>query len=136
MKKTLPDLDSFYFHLSSQFLYDTFVDSSLDILSYNETGSLRLDGVRLYQKHKILHANYVYVLQASQCDEELSKYMDICFLIAGKTDFSLFDPSCTVLMVGRERDLPEIINLAQQTFERYSNWDLQLHLAMNAENPL
>ena len=136
MKKILPDLDSYYFHLSTQILYDTFADSSLDILSYNETGTLRLDGVRLYQKHKILHANYVYVLQASQCDEELSKYTDICFLIAGKTDFSLFDKSCTVLMVGREKDLPEIINLAQQTFERYSNWDLQLHLAMNAENPL
>ena len=54
MKKILPDLDSYYFHLSTQILYDTFADSSLDILSYNETGTLRLDGVRLYQKHKIL----------------------------------------------------------------------------------
>lgn len=136
MKNNLPDLDSYYFRLSTQILYDIFADSSLDILSYNENGVLQLDGVRLYQKHKILHANYVYVLQAYQCDEELSKYTDICFLIAGKTDVSLFHPSCTVLMVGRESDLPEIINLAQQTFERYSNWDLQLHLAMNAENPL
>ena len=49
MKKILPDLDSYYFHLSTQILYDTFDDSSLDILSYNETGTLRLDGVRLYQ---------------------------------------------------------------------------------------
>lgn len=136
MKETLPDLDSYYFHLSTRILYDTFDDSSLDILSYNENGNLQLDGVRLYQKYKILHANYVYVLLASQCDEDLSKYKDICFLIAGKTDFSLFDSSCTVLMVGKEQDLPEIINLAQQTFERYSNWDLQLHLAMNSENPL
>ena len=136
MTNTLPDLDSYYFHLSTQILLDTFTDSSLDIMSYNESGDLHLDGVRIYQRNKILHANYVYVLQASQCDASLSKYTDICFLIAGETEVSFFHPSSTVLMVGKEKDFPEIINLAQRTFERYSNWDLQLHLAMNADNPI
>ncbi len=136
MPNTLPDLDSYYFHLSTQILFDVFADSSLDIMSYNESGDLHLDGVRIYQKKKILHANYVYVLQASQCDDSLSSYTDICFLIAGTTNVDFFHPSSTVLMVGKEKDFPEIINLAQQTFERYSNWDLQLHLAMNGENPI
>ena len=136
MPNTLPDLDSYYFHLSTQILFDVFADSSLDIMSYNESGDLHLDGVRIYQNKKILHANYVYVLQASQCDASLSTYTDICFLIAGITEVSYFHPSSTVLMVGQEKDFPEIINLAQRTFERYSNWDLQLHLAMNADNPV
>ena len=136
MADTLPDLDSYYFHLSTQILFDTFADSSLDIMSYNESGDLHLDGVRMYQKNRILRPNYVYVLQSSQCDVSLSKYPDICFLIAGETDVSYFHPSSTVLMVGKEKDFPEIINLAQQTFERYSNWDLQLHLAMNGDNPI
>lgn len=136
MAKTLPDLDSYYFHLSTQILYDTFADSSLDIMSCNESGELQLDGVRIYQKNRILHANYVYVISASMCDASLSKYRDICFLVAGETDVTFFHPSSTVLMVGREKDFPEIINLAQQTFEVYSNWDLQLHLAMNADNPI
>ena len=136
MSQQFPELESFYFHLSTKILYDTFADSSLDILSYNESDELQLDGVRVYQPKHILHDNYIYVILASQCSEILAAYPKICFLVAGTADLSCFHPDATVLMVGKESDFPAIINLAQQTFEKYSAWDLELHLAINSDTPL
>ena len=45
MKEQLPELDSYCFRIGPKILYDTFSESQLDILSYKETGNMKLEGI-------------------------------------------------------------------------------------------
>ena len=128
--------DHTVFHLNAQILADSFADifSGVTLLCHEDP--LVLDGVRLFQPDHPCCSNYIYLLPASQITENFQSYQNTSFIVAGKTDYTLFSPTCVVLQAGSEEDLTEIMNQTQQIFEKYRNWDLKLQLAIGSVNPL
>ena len=124
------------FKLNLKILSDDLSDRFTDIHIRAYPDPQCLCGIRIFQMGKALFSKYIYLIPASQVSKALHYYENACFLIAGDTDLSCFADSARILSVGEESDLAEILNLVQQTFEKYQKWDKQLQNALQSSDPI
>lgn len=123
------------FKLNLRILSDALSDRFSDIRIKAESDLQCLCGIRIFQMGKALFSKYIYLIPASQITKAICYYDHANFLIAGSADLSEFSDSAHILCVGEESDFPEILNLVQQTFEKYQNWDKQLQNALQSPIP-
>ena len=124
------------FKLNLQILSDALSERFSDIRIKSESDPQCLCGVRIFQMGKALLSKYIYLIPASQVTKAICYYDHANFLIAGFADLSSFSSSAHILCAGNESDFPEILNLVQQTFEKYLNWDKQLQNALQSSDPI
>lgn len=124
------------FHLNLQILADEFVGRFQHVHNYCQKDPLNLDGIRMYQPDSILSPTYIYLITASEVPQNIKDFQQNSFLIVGEVDYSLFPDICRILQVGNEDDFSLVFTIAQQTFEKYQQWDRNLLLSMNSTNPL
>ena len=124
------------FKLNLRILSDSLSDRFSDIRIKAGSDPQCLCGIRIFQMGKALFSKYIYLIPASQISRAICYYDHANFLIAGTADLSEFSDSAHILCVGEESDFPEILNLVQQTFEKYLNWDKQLQNALQSSDPI
>ena len=56
--------------------------------------------------------------------------------MVGSGDLSCFSESCRILHIKGTLSFSEVFNQIQQTFDRYSDWDSKLQLALGSIDPL
>lgn len=127
-------MDSFL--LNMQLLNDAFSSIYHHVTLFAETDPARLEAVRLFQKGQALLPSYLYLLRSDELVHLPSCLQGLSLLISGKIVFEHIPTDCSLLVVEDDASLPELFNLAQDTFERYSKWDKELYAAMKTAHPL
>ena len=124
------------FKLNLKILSDALSERFTNIRTKAGTDPQCLCGVRIFQMGKALFSKYIYLIPASHVTKAIQYYDHASFLVAGTSDLSCFSDSARILSVGEEADFPEILNLVQQTFEKYQAWDRQLQNALQSSDPV
>lgn len=124
------------FKLNLQIISDDLSERFSDISIRASSDPQCLCGVRVFQMGKALFSKYIYLLPASQVTKAVRYYDHASFLIAGEADLSCFSDTVHILSVGDESDFSEILNLVQQTFEKYQTWDKCLQNALQSPDPI
>ena len=124
------------FKLNLRILSDALSERFPNIRTKAGTDPQCLCGVRIFQMGKALFSKYIYLIPASHVTKAIQYYDHASFLVAGTADLSNFSDSAHILSVGEESDFPEILNLVQQTFEKYQAWDRQLQNALQNSDPV
>ena len=124
------------FKLNLKILSDALSERFTNIRTKAGTDPQCLCGVRIFQMGKALFSKYIYLIPSSHVTKAIQYYDHASFLVAGTSDLSCFSDSARILSVGEEADFPEILNLVQQTFEKYQAWDRQLQNALQSSDPV
>lgn len=124
------------FVLNMQILADALTEAFDGVTFYAKTDHARLKGVKLYQKGKNLHSQYAYIIHNHEITDAFMDYRNISFIIIGIANISIFHKSCPVIAIHDKYSFLEILDLLQQTFEKYQKWDRLLQLALNSDHPL
>ena len=124
------------FKLNLKILSDALSERFTNIRTKAGTDPQCLCGVRIFQMGKALFSKYIYLIPSSHVTKAIQYYDHASFLVAGAADLSCFSDSARILSVGEEADFPEILNLVQQTFEKYQAWDRQLQNALQSSDPV
>ncbi|MGN0356195.1 MAG: PucR family transcriptional regulator [Muricoprocola sp.] len=124
------------FHLNMQVLVDSFSEKYHDLELIVQNDTPHLDGFRLFQPGKPLFTKYIYLIRSSDVNDILQNVQNISFLIIGRTDPEHFHPSCSLLQLGTEKDFVDILDITQQTFEKYKQWNRSLQSALLSTNPV
>ena len=124
------------FHLNMQILADSFSEKYHNLALTVSDATPHLDGFRLYQPGKPLFTKYIYLLRGSDVNDTLQNVQNISFIIIGQTDPQYFHSSCSILQLGTADDFVDILNLTQQTFEKYEKWAHVLQSALHSDSPI
>ncbi len=60
----------------------------------------------------------------------------LSFLVSGRIASGQIPEDCSLLVVEEDVSIPELFNLAQDTFELYTRWNMELYAAMKSVHPL
>lgn len=124
------------FLLNMQLLSDAFCSVYKHVILFSDQDPARLEAVRLYQKDQSLLPSYLYLLYSDELVQISTCLQGLSFLVAGKIKAEQIPTNCSLLVVEDEATIPELFNLAQDTFERYAKWNQELYAAMKSEHPL
>lgn len=124
------------FRLNMQILADALSEKYHNIELTVQSDVQHLEGFRVYQPGKPLFAKYIYLLRDEELNPSLFQTQGMSFLIAGHVDATQFHFTCPILQVGTSEDFIELLNILQQTFEKYGIWDRSLQSALHSENPI
>lgn len=124
------------FLLNMKLLNDTFCSAYKHVTLFAGEDPARLEAVRFYQKGLTLRPSYIYLLYAEELDSLPAGLQGLSFLVAGKLSADSIPCGCSLLVIEDEASIPELFNLAQDTFERYAKWNQELYAAMKSPHPL
>lgn len=124
------------FHLNLQIIADDFAEKKEDVSILCREDPLTLDGLRIYQAGALLKPCYLYLVFGNSLSESFLRYQNIAFVVVGSGDLSCFSESCRILHIKGTLSFSEVFNQIQQTFDRYSDWDSKLQLALGSIDPL
>ncbi len=124
------------FLLNMQLLNEAFHSVYEHVTLFSDSDPARLEAVRLYQKDRPLLPSYLYLLRSDELEQMPSCLQGLSFLVSGRVESGQIPADCSLLIVQDETSIPELFNLAQDTFERYTRWNQELHTAMKSDHPL
>ena len=124
------------FHLNLQIIADDFAEKKEDVSILCREDPLTLDGLRIYQAGALLKPCYLYLVFGNSLSESFLRYQNIAFVVVGSGDLSCFSESCRILHIKGTLSFSEVFNQIQQTFDRYSDWDSKLQLALGSIDPM
>lgn len=124
------------FHLNLQIIADDFAEKKEDVSILCREDPLTLDGLRIYQAGALLKPCYLYLVFGNSLSESFLRYQNIAFVVVGSGNLSCFSESCRILHIKGTLSFSEVFNQIQQTFDRYSDWDSKLQLALGSIDPL
>ena len=121
------------FLLNMQLLNEAFHSVYEHVTLFSDSDPARLEAVRLYQKDRPLLPSYLYLLRSDELEQMPSCLQGLSFLVSGRVESGQIPADCSLLIVQDETSIPELFNLAQDTFERYTRWNQELHTAMKSD---
>ena len=124
------------FKLNMNILNDCFSDLFADTFLHAPDEAAFLEDVRLYAPDRPLASRYAYVIRAEDLRPLLPASDHICFIVAGEMDPQAAFGSCYALCIRGEADVLRILACAQDIFEKYRDWNSQLHSVLDMDNPL
>ena len=124
------------FLLNMQLINDAFCAVYQHITLFSGSDPARLEAVRLYQKGRPLQPSYLYLLCSDDLKQLPSCLSGLSFLVSGPLSSGSIPADCSLLVVEEDASIPELFNLAQDTFERYTRWSQELYAAMKSDHPL
>ncbi len=124
------------FQLNMQIIADGLEDRFKEVSFYSEEDSCRLDGVKILAGDRGLKSNYVYMMYGHDVKEAFSTYEGIAFVVVGKADVSFFPENSPIVQVSDSCGFLEVLDVIQDTFEKYKKWDWDLQRALTSEKPL
>ena len=95
-----------------------------------------LEDVRLFTPDQSLVSQHVYIIRGEEAHLLPPGMERLCFIVAGESDAPAIPGSCYVLRIRGEADVFRILACAQDVFEKYRNWNLQLHAVLDMDSPL
>lgn len=124
------------FKLNIHILKDAFSDTFSQITLYAPDDTAFLEDVRFFRADEQLYSRYIYIIKSEEICFLPATTRQICFIVVGRSDIARFPRSCCALFVEDNVDLFRILAHAQDTFEKYRNWNMQLYEALDTVNPL
>lgn len=124
------------FLLNMQLLNDAFCNYYEHVTLFSDSDPARLEAVRLYQKDRPLLPSYLYLLYSDELAQISTRLEGLSFLVSGKIASGQIPAGCSLLVVEDGASIPELFNLAEDTFELYTRWDRELYAAMKSDHPL
>ncbi len=95
-----------------------------------------LTGFRIYSKGATILPNILYIAYADQFDDTFVFPEKSHFLILGPVSLPYLPATCSVIQLSRKIEPAFLINICQNTFETFSQWDMKLHQALGSDNPI
>ncbi len=127
------------FKLNMQILYDS-LQASFSRLTFSPDGDLAcLEDIRIYQTDMPLLKKYVYLIDGTKPDADI---FPACagenpgFIISGQADIARIPGGCPFILVEDANDSTKLLSLIQDVFEKYREWNMKLHLALDSRSPL
>ncbi len=124
------------FLLNMQLLNDAFCAVYEHVTLFSDADPARLEAVRLYQKDRPLLPSYLYLLRSDELVHLPACLQGLSFLVSGRIASGQIPEDCSLLVVEEDVSIPELFNLAQDTFELYTRWNMELYAAMKSVHPL
>ncbi len=124
------------FLLNMQLLNDAFCAVYEHVTLFSDADPARLEAVRLYQKNRPLLPSYLYLLRSDELVHLPACLQGLSFLVSGRIASGQIPEDCSLLVVEEDVSIPELFNLAQDTFELYTRWNMELYAAMKSVHPL
>ena len=124
------------FKLNMNILNDAFSERFPETVLYAPDAAAFLEDVRMFSPDQPLVSRYVYIIRAEELSLLPATMDPVCFIAAGEPDVSAASDSRYVLYVRGEADVLRILACAQDTFEKYRNWNARLHAVLDMDNPL
>ena len=118
------------FLLNMQLLGDAFSSVYQHVTLFSDSDPARLEAVRLYDRNRPLGTSYLYLLYSDELVQLPDSLRGLSFLVAGKIRTEQIPADCSLLVVEDEASIPELFNLAQDTFELYTRWNQEPQAAM------
>lgn len=124
------------FKLNMNIINDAFSEVFTKISLHAPDDAAFLEDVRLFAAGQPFLQRYLYIIRASDLILLPEQLRGFCFIVAGKADIASFPGFCYALFVEDEPDPLRLLTLAQDTFEKYRNWNMKLHEALDSDAPL
>lgn len=124
------------FKLNMNILNDAFSELFPETVFYAPDEAAFLEDVRIFSPARPLISRYVYIIRAEELRLLAPSVDHICFIVAGESDHPDVFDACYMLYIRNEADILRILACAQDIFEKYRNWNLQLHAVLDMDNPL
>lgn len=124
------------FKLNMNILNDSFSERYSPTALHAPYDSAFLEDVRIYRAGTPLLSRYVYIAKAGDLRSLPTDIRQICFIILGRAEISGFPESCCALFLEQTDSLADVLSFAQDIFEGYRVWNIRLHDALDAPNPL
>ena len=118
------------FLLNMQLLNDAFCAVYEHVTLFSDADPARLEAVRLYQKDRPLLPSYLYLLRSDELVHLPACLQGLSFLVSGRIASGQIPEGCSLLVVEEDVSIPELFNLAQDTFELYTRWNMELYAAI------
>ncbi len=124
------------FKLNMNIINDAFSEVFTKISLHAPDDAAFLEDVRLFAAGQSFLQRYLYIIKAEDLILLPEYLRGFCFIVAGKADIAAFPGFCYALFVEDEPDPLQLLALAQDTFEKYRNWNMKLHEALDSDAPL
>lgn len=124
------------FRLNLDMIKDDLSSYYKKITLYEKSQKDCLEDVRFFQKDTTLCERYVYIIRPEEMALLPKAIQGMAFVVAGKSDLTLFPNECRGLFIEQVPDLIQLLIEIQNIFEKYRNWNLELYTALEDSDPL
>ena len=139
------------FQVNMRMIADELERQDREIQFYCSEREVGLDGVKLVSRKGKIKQNYVYLLPASEASEWLTVPELSAVVIVGRAEESVLpynvaeypgkcagDTFCRIpiIQIIDGTDFFEVFDQLQQIFEKYGEWEWELHRALEGPRPL
>lgn len=127
------------FKLNMQILYDS-LQESFSRLTFSPDGDFAcLEDVRIYCSGQPLLKKYVYLIDGAKLNADIflsAVKENAGFIISGKADIDQIPGGCPFIIAEDSDDSTKLLSLIQDIFEKFREWNMKLHLALDSRSPL
>lgn len=124
------------FKLNMELLNDAFSDAFHHVKLFSSPDPAHLESVRFWQEGQEFLSRYIYILSSENLRLLPPDLKNICLIVSGNIKTDDIPADCSVLVVEDDVPLPQLLTLAQDTFEKYNRWNQEIHSAISNEHPL
>lgn len=124
------------FLLNMNILKDEFSKKFTKISMYAPDNPAILENVRLFLSNQPFFSRYVYIIKSEDISLLPANLEQIAFIVSGNSNICDFPQSCRALFIEDSNDTIQLLVHAQNIFEKYHNWNMALHNALDASTPL
>ena len=128
--------DAIMFRLSMQMLIDHLSTEFPDVELHGVGYIAELEGISVLSEHTVWSSSQVYLAQSSQVASALALYPDAKLIVAQDAQQHSLSTSQCIIWIPNCKNLLTLLDMVQQLFARFRQWDQMLHMAILNENPL
>ncbi|MEE0954314.1 MAG: helix-turn-helix domain-containing protein [Eubacterium sp.] len=124
------------FLMNLRIIADSLIRSGLEIFYYPGKERSQLAAARLYKPGRILKRDTVYFITAEEMVKREGAGKLFTFVVFGDYMPPVQNYGMPMIVIHQRCDMMDTLELAQDTFLQYSEWDFKLQRALNGPHPL